>query len=257
MSFFEKDPKKEFKTFDKINYLGTEQGKYTVRILQDKAYKYYQHWIGGGIECLVENCPQCELNKQILAEVGYDFTKAKDVKGFASRQERGAVNVLDLTVVKTCPKCGHDNVAPRGTNFPSVCTKCGVVITEVTASPSNKVKLFSRAASVFEQVADINLQDEKGEPIPVTDFNIEIRVVGNQSVVSDTDDFTPVSVPEDALYDLSRSAIKLSREEMLQKMRGVSLKDIFAMRKSQTVAEETISEEEKEKALADLENLFK
>src|SRR3990172_701552 len=102
MSFWEPTEKKE-KAFDKPVFLNLSQdGTYTVRIL-DEAMKYKHHWIGGALMCLGEGCPQCEQNRQILLDKNGNFDEAKKVAGFSWPQERGAVNVLDRTLIKVCP----------------------------------------------------------------------------------------------------------------------------------------------------------
>lgn len=240
MSFFERSANSG--NFKKTEYLKLTPGTHTIRIIQEAGRKYYQHWMGTGVECLGDECPQCKLNRQIMDDIGGDYEtayrEAKKVEGFIPRTARGAVNVLDRTPIKTCTNCSHEN-RPVSNVFPAVCSECGQSILSIEPHVTNKVKVFSRAATVFEQIDDLDksVLDEEKEPIGVRNFDIALHVVGNQTVPVPTDNKDVVEFEEDDLFDLDRVAIKFTPEEMEKKMKGVSISEIFKARSSAKEAE--------------------
>lgn len=237
MSFFESN-KKQMVSFDKPIYMKLTPGTHVIRILQGEAIGFFQHWLGSPIKCLGDECPQCKQNKIILAENGNDFKQAMKVKGFNWKNERGAVNVLDRTPVKICPECGAEIDAVDDV-FPTAC-KCGHLVMNVKPQPSNKVKIFSRAGSVFEKIALFGKTslDEEGNPIPLTDFDIELLVAGNTTIPRKTTNMDKVEVPDSDLHDLTKAYIELDVKEFEQLMRGVSMSDIFSARKATRTIEE-------------------
>ena len=263
MSFYEATEKKSFTERRKTEFMQLTDGSHFVRILNPTAKKYFQHWIGGGIECLGDECPQCAQNKQILAELmpKYDnnnreaFKAATKVQGFNWRQERGAVNVLDRTPAKVCPQCEKEIKAIDDV-FPPSCPSCGNFIQKADAKPLNKVKVFSRAGSVFEKIAlqEATKLDENGEEIGLMNFDLELIVSGNNTIPRKTDKTDTVEVPEEELFDLDNVVIKLTPEEMVQKMRGVSLRDIFTARRVTAEPEEEETKEVSPEALADIQS---
>ena len=74
MSFFEKGSGEG--RFKKTEYLKLTQGTHTIRIIEPAGRRYNQHWMGGGVECVGEDCPQCKLNKQIIDDIGGDYQDA-------------------------------------------------------------------------------------------------------------------------------------------------------------------------------------
>jgi len=235
MSFFERGTGAS--NFKKTEYLKLTPGTHVIRIIQDSGRKYYQHWMGSGVECLGDDCPQCKLNRQIIDDIGGDFEsaykEARKVEGFIPRQPRGAVNVLDRTPIKICTNCGHEN-RPVSNVFPAACSECGQSIVSIEPHVTNKVKVFSRAATVFEQIDDLDksVLDENKEPVGVRNFDLALHVVGNQTVPVPTDNRDVVEFEEDDLFDLDRVALKLTPEEMEKKMKGVSFTEIFKARGS-------------------------
>lgn len=258
MSFFESQTK-ERTEFRKPAYMELTSGSHTIRILQTNAKGYFQHWLGGPVECLGDDCPQCALNKKLLVDNNNDFNAAKKVTGFNWRQERAAVNVLDRTPVKICPQCSKE-VKAIDDVFSAACPSCGHFIQKVPAKPLNVVKIFSRAASVFQKLDlfDKSTLDEDGEKIGLTNFDIELLVSGNTTIPRKTSNMDEVMVKEEALYDLDSVVMSLTPEEMAQRMRGVSFKDIFAARRAEDVSEveHTSTDEVEEKDVKAVESLI-
>lgn len=232
MSFFESQTK-ERTEFKKPSYMQLTSGSHTIRVLQTNAKGYFQHWLGGPVECLGDDCPQCQLNKKLIAENNNDFNVAKKIPGFNWRQERAAVNVLDRTPVKICPQC-QTEIKAEDDVFSASCPSCGHFIQKVPAKPLNEVKIFSRAASVFQKLDlfDKSTLDEDGEKIGLTNFDVELLVSGNTTIPRKTNNFDEIEVDDADLYDLDMVVMNLTPDEMSQRMRGVSFKDIFAARRA-------------------------
>lgn len=264
MSFYEPTEKQTFKTQRKTEFIDLKHdGSHFIRVLNPVAKKYYQHWIGGGIECLGDECPQCQQNKRILAEESLKangnnsvaFKNAMKIQGFNWKQERGAVNVLDRTPVKICPKC-QSEVKADNEVFPTSCPSCGNFIQKVEVRPLDKVRVFSRAGSVFEKIGLLEKTklDEEGNEIGLANFDLELIIAGNNTIPRKTDRMDKVEVPEDALFDLDNTVVHLEPDEMVQKMRGVSLKDIFAARRATTPDVEDERKEVDEDSLAEIQS---
>jgi hypothetical protein len=251
MSFFERSSNKG--NFKKTEYLKLTPGTHIIRIIQDTGRKYYHHWMGSGVECLGDDCPQCKLNRQIMDDIGGDFEtsykQAKKVEGFIPRQPRGAVNVLDRTPIKVCPNCGHEN-RPISNVHPAVCSECAQSILNIEPKVTNKIKVFSRAATVFEQIDDLDksVLDENKEPIGVRNFDIALHVVGNQTVPVPTDNRDTVEFNEEDLFDLDFVVLRLTEEEMEKRMKGVSFSEIFKARNAtKEVETESVVQADEEK----------
>ena len=218
--------------FKRTEFLKLTPGTHTVRIVQKVPKKYYQHWFGGGVECLGEECPQCAQNQRIIDDNNGDYDVAKKVEGFVKRDARGAVNVVDRTPIKICPECGAEN-RPTNNEFPSACWSCTTLITDVAPKVTNNVKVFSRAASVFDQLYDLDKHtlDKEGNVVGINNFDVSLYIVGNNCVPVPTENREVLEVDESKFYDLEKVALKLSAEEMTQRMKGVSIKEIFQARK--------------------------
>jgi hypothetical protein len=201
-----------------------------------------------------------------MDDIGGDYQEAykeaKDVEGFITRSARGAVNVLDRTPIKVCPQCKMENRPSNGV-FSAACSSCSQAIVDVEPIITNNVKIFSRAASVFEQIADLDsaVLDEDKEPRGVMNFDINLHVVGNNTVPVPTDNHDEVEFNEEELYDLETVAIRLSAEEIEKRMKGVSFKEIYQARRSDVYddADETVVKVDEEKVAeieSEVEDLF-
>jgi len=221
------------KYYDKVQFMELGQGQHTIRILQVPAKKFKTHWIGGGVLCLEQDCPQCEVNRTILAQTGDNFKEATKVQGFVWANERGAVNVLDRTPVRICPRCNKE-VKAVNNRMPDSCPGCNNSLLGVEIKPLNAVKIFSRAATVFDQMAQYHktILNADKEPLGLTQFDLVLHVVGNTTVPVVGEGRDEVTVAPEQLYDLDASVIKLSREEMILRMKGASWKDVYAARRA-------------------------
>jgi len=221
----------------KLNYLDLSSGIRVIRILNENAVRFNTHWVGrGSIQCLGEDCPICQNNLKIYTENPKDF---RSVSGWNPTRTVFFVNVLDRTPVKIC-SCGNE-VYKEGQAYPNTCPACGNFVTNIQALPSNKIKVLSRGVDLFSQLNSFEETelDEAGNPIPITSFDIMLKISGTgrerkilaQARANQND---PVTYNKEDLFDLSNAVIKLSASEILQLLKGVSLKDIFAARSGET-----------------------
>ena len=227
--------KKDLTNFKKVEYIDLPPGNAVIRILQNKTYDYFVHYINSAyLMCLGEDCPICASNRKLITENPETF---RDIKGWSSRSERHAVNVLDKTLVKICSACKKE-VKKVGANFPTTCPGCGQVIVSEEIKPLNKIKVLSRGKTLFENFNGIetSVLDEVGNPIPLTSYDFTLFVSGsgretNITVIPMVDKKEPFEFAETDLYDLTKTVITLTPEEMQEVQRGVSIKDVFAARK--------------------------
>lgn len=239
-------PKFEKTKFKKNEWLQTPVGSHQIRILDESPYEVATHYVNGTyIRCLGEECPVCLNNKKIFKSNPQDYRK---VKGYASRSTRYAVNVLDRTPVKVCPKCGAE-VKKIGNAFPSSCSAktdegiCNQLLTNVKPTPLNKVKIWGWGSENQDRLAGYYAAnvDEDGTPISLTKYDFSILVT---PAANDKKNITPspdksandeVVVEKEQLFDLTNCVISLRDYEIPDFMHGTSLRDIFQARKADSI----------------------
>ncbi len=264
-----KQPKQYESSFKKTEFIELVPGMNMIRILDEEAYDVEVHYIGnaqGGInvKCLGDDCPVCKNNKKIILENPDDF---RSIKGYSPRRQIFIVNVLDRSQVKTCPNeaCKKEVKALNGI-FPTQCPKCGAIITNQKSHQLNQVKILSKGKQLFSQLETLSMamNDEQGNPIPLTKYDIALSVSGTNkkespSPIPYVNANDVVTVEPDALFDRVKSVLELTVEEIMDLQRGVSLKDIFTARKSTTEKAtdlETVKDEEVAKIKNDIESMF-
>jgi|WetSurSiteA1Bulk_404760.scaffolds.fasta_scaffold06475_4 hypothetical protein len=242
---------KEGKTFNKVPYLRLTAGQHTIRILDKVVEPVDTHFIMGKmtVKCLEDECPICDNNKRILMENKETF---RDVPGWAPKSKRWVLNILDRSLVKICPN--KDCACPvkkQGENFPPQCPECGAFLNAVQIEQYNKVQIMSCGVTLAEQLNQIeaSVQDEAGNVLGWTSYDINLIVTGSgrKKVVTPipTRHDDVVEIPADQLADTSQATLSLNADEIIDLLKGVSLKDIFTARKSgklDEVTEEAVSE---------------
>jgi len=211
------------------------------------------------VKCLEDECPVCDNNRRILMENKDNF---RDVPGWAPKSKRWVFNVLDRSLVKVCPnkECALP-VKKSGEAFPPACPTCGAFLTNVQIEPYNKVALMSCGVTLAEQLNQIeaSVQDESGNVLGWTSYDINLIVTGSgrKKVVTPipTRHNDVVEVPADQLADAAMATLALSSNEIIDLLKGVSLKDIFTARKSGKVDEST--EEAIDDISEDINNILK
>lgn len=247
-----------YSTRRKVTYMELTPGVHLIRLLEDNAKRFFVHWINNTtIECLDEDCPICENNVRLMRELSKDkaFRNAKD---WSPPTKKFFVNVMDRTTVKVCgnPQCSYEVTRVLNTQankwvFPSTCPKCNGFVSDVEPTVSNKIKVLGKGTTLFDDfnTALTTELDDDMEPRPITSYDFAVSSSGSgrdtkvkatpQSNRNDKVEFNP----ED-LYDLSSPVIRLTREEVLDFKRGVSLKDLFTARKAEEVTGEATEKAE-------------
>lgn len=205
----------------------------TIRIIGSENLEFTHYVNGSTVKCLEDACPICANNKRLFLEKGKD---ARNDPSFIAKVKRYSVNVLDKSPVKKC-KCGLEYSDTTKTT----CT-CGQILTSPVEA-SNTVKVLSRGASLFDQLFAVNaaILNTEGEPVGIDNYDITLVVSGSgkTTVVSVIPNPTLNSpVPEGLeLYDLASVTLSLDPGEMLDVIRGVSVRDIFAARKASKMSD--------------------
>jgi len=83
-------------------------------------------------------CPICTKNSTLMPD--------KKHPDYIPPQKRIVIQVLDLTPTRGCPVCAFDNYTTK-------CFSCGFVLSDVEEKPCNRVKLFERGTTLFQQLA--------------------------------------------------------------------------------------------------------
>lgn len=223
--------------FKKSQFLRLDVGEHTLRILDESATATDTHYVisrGGKatIKCLGDDCPICNINDQLKLEHPGTYRNAQ---GYSPISRRHSFNVLDRTAAKVCAKC-QAVIKPRGGNFPSICTECGSFISDVKPTPVNKVYLVTVSDTVAKDLNKISklYRDADGEPLPLTSYDVTIVVEqgakGREMTVQAQPQRNDVVEVTEELFDATTAITTLSREELIEFMRGVSIRDIFLSR---------------------------
>lgn len=234
--FFTTKPETKNTKFEKTEFMRFDHGVYNVRIVSNPV-GMFSHYVPSAkisIKCLQEDCPICKNNRQLMIENPDNF---RNIKGWNPRQFRHYFNVLDITPVKVCENCGNE-ITRSGNNFPSSCSACNAIIPHtVKESPSLKIKL----ASISDTNATlINTQaqgfiDNLGDSFRLSDFIVMFTVIKSDGKKTIIPSLTPSQfsgeIDESKLYDSSKALVTLTSEEIVDTLKGISLKDIYAARR--------------------------
>ena len=246
---FVKNSAKGTSNFKRTEFLKLTPGKHTIRILDNEAVVVPTHYLVTKtgkytIKCLGDDCPICHNNRVIYSENPEDFRK---IPGYFPKSQRGFTNVLDRTVAKTCPSCGQI-IKKVGTSFPSMCSECQTILVEVKERPLNKVCVLSMGITLGNNISAIEstILDENEEKVGINNYNLVlIKEAGSApSAIPAVTGNDKVEVNPDDLFDLDKAIITLAPDEILSLLKGVSLRDIFLGRNSDTTQEDTVKEED-------------
>jgi len=249
MSFANIPERQEFESkYQKPTWIRLDAGQYVVRILDDAPVESYKHWVRGvSLVCIGEGCPVCENNAQIREEYPDDF---KDVRGYSPRSLRYAVNVLDKTPVKVCPQCKSENPRDVTGQFPPVCLNCHAVLPEdLVPTTVDQVKILDRGVQLFEQfnTVEATINDPLTSPLftgaegekkhyDLKDIDIALIVKGqgNSKTVVPVAIYKGLDPVPEGLekFDLEKAKLVLDRDEMVNVMSGVRLRDVLIARSS-------------------------
>ena len=222
-------------------------GIHKIRLLDNGIEYVHVHWMGSGyVKCLGDTCPVCKENFRIINEAKAEGLEYKEYRNrLRNRTERYFANVLDLTDVKICPKCGNEIHKKEDGTWPDACDSCGAILTTVEPQPSNTVKIFAKGRTLFDNFNTFAELYDK----PVNSYNIAVIVKDPREVSVTpllTEDYE-VTYDKEALYNLPDDGIlELTAEELVQVMNGVQIRDVLKARSmkksSNTDAEKRVAE---------------
>lgn len=262
MSFADTGNNKPTTNTKRTEFFELSQGQHLIRILDKVATRIDTHWVNNAsIRCLGEECPICKDNFIILRENPKNY---RDIKGWNPARKTYFVNVLDKTGVKTCPSCSTD-VKKNGATYPAACPKCSTMITTTAEHPLNKVKILSRGVQLFDYLNSMvsSVLDADGNIRDINTYDIVLTVSGEGKErkvfpMPLTANSEPVTLGEDALFDLNRAVVTLNPAEIKELQRGVKVKDILLARKVENSDEamEELSDEMKKVVEDNISKLF-
>jgi hypothetical protein len=211
-----------------------------LRVLDEIACHVEKHFLPTtkiSVLCLgEETCPICEQNQDLIKQ--NEDVSPRQIRGFLPRQNRYMVNVLNRTVVKVSPS--GNVVYPVQGQFPTNDPQTGELLVNIESKPLDKVQVLERGPTLFAQLNAINdtvVDPETGNPIGLWKYDIVIAASGSgrkmtTNVIPYPNMDDEVSIPDEEKYALETLGIQLSPEEMMQAVRGVSLRDIFEARRA-------------------------
>jgi hypothetical protein len=232
----------EGKKTAKKEYYKLTPGSHTLRILPP-AVVYQTHFFKSqstSVKCLGAECTVCKNNFDLMNQYPDNY---KSQKGWHPKSKRYFCNVVDRTPVKTC-SCGKEYPANA-----HVCT-CGLQLPE--AKPRNKpyVLGYGVTLAIDLDAVDDSVRNNTGSPIGISKYDVNLVVTfdgqDKKVTVIPTQNFEALNL-DSPLYDLSDTVITLSPQEMVELLKGTSIKDIFAQRKGnkqQQGEEAKVSDEE-------------
>ena len=256
------DRSDEFKRF---NYTKIYTGcQLRLRILDQHAVQTFRHYIPSAkmsIICLgVERCPICQNNLKLVAE--NPKLNARQIRGYIPRQNRYMVNVLNRTMVKKTSKGNiiyaiHNQFSPQD-------PETGELLTEIEPEPLNEVQVLERGPRLFEQFNQINetvIDNETGNPIGLWKYDIVItstgsgrKMITNVTPYPDSNDVVDIPVEEKAI--LESLGVLLEPDEIVQLLRGISLRDIYQARQGADNAADAVLEEANETVVKQVDKIF-
>lgn len=255
-NYIEEKEIKEFKEFKKPLYLKLVPGvPYRLRILNPKPFKTYKHYVAfqrASVLCLGDNCPICDRNKKLADEnKGVPYAQ---IKGIIPRQERYVTNVLNRTLVKRTSS-GSVVYANLEDEFPAIDSQSGEIIANIEPTPLNTVEVLEKGYEFFMELNILHKSFRNAEnKLPgLTGFDLRVYFAGgkNKPSVMPLPIFDEVKVPEDQMFELSTLGILLTPDEITKLLGGISLRDIFAIRRQ---SDEKAVQVEQEVALTDVSN---
>lgn len=240
------------RNFAKAEFLNLTPGMHIVRFLEptDAAEMVESHFVVTpvtrfSVVCLGEDCPICKNNRRIIQEHPKDF---RVQAGYFSKSDRYTINVLDRTPAKICPQCQAE-IKKINDVFPTTCPSCSNLVATIEAKPLSKVKLMQLSKTLATQINSIEnaTLGADGDPIGLPNFDVVFSVTMNGDKKTVTPIPSPsrndiVEVPKDAFLDKAQGALRMEADEIIDALKGISLKDIFAARKATTSVESKAEE---------------
>lgn len=242
----------------RTEFMQLQTGANIIRILEPTARKFKTHYLNKAtVVCLEDDCPICANNKKLIMQFPDTF---RDQHSYNRASERFYVNVFDKTPAKVCTACGKEYK-----KLDAIVCSCGQQLpTEV--KPLNKVKVLAKGPMLFGHLETINnsILDQSGNQVGINNYDVTVIVSGagrdvNYTPIPNQNANAPVELGEQELFDLDKAVIVLTAEELLDLQRGITLKDIFAARRSkeeQTTVAPQVSDEVVAEVNSEIAKLF-
>lgn len=242
-------PKEKAQNFKKTEFFAIKTpGTYVIRILDAPVF-VSTHFVNGKypIRCLGDNCPVCE-NNRVLRNANPKVTDLRDLHGYFGKQDRYMMNILDRSMVKTCPNCKLEHYAING-QYPPLCT-CGTPIMNEKEHKCERVKVMSMLIDKADSVKLIEkaVLGADGNPVGINTFDlillasVDAKKKINWTPMPNPASNDKVEVKEEDITPQDKFAITFNRDEIISLLKGVTIKDIFLARNdSRNLAEESVS----------------
>lgn len=184
------------------------------------------------ILCLGDNCAVCKRN----IEIHKTSQDPMNDPNYIRRDTRFLSYVLNLTLNKRCPFCGADNLvlAPKA---PDVCGSCQSMITDAPQEPLNKIQVMSISRTLAADLNNFVLSDFEGKADEFLKHEIKIIVKPTTPGSTKRNYMFKVGNRVDSVLDASNLppvesvVINLTPDEQVMLLDGVSLKDIYSIRR--------------------------
>ncbi len=182
--------------------------------------------------CLGDNCAICKRN----IEIHKSSQDPMNDPNYIRRDTRFLSYVMNRTLNKRCPLCGADNLvlAPKA---PDICSSCQSLITDVKEEPLNKVQVMAISRTLASDLNNFILAEFEGRADDLLKHEIKI-IVKPTSAGSNKRSYTfKVGNRVDNVLDASKLppveniVLNLTPDEQVMVLDGVSLKDIYALRR--------------------------
>ena len=229
----------------------TSEHQTVVRVLDVKPEVHWSHFVpkghhafpnanaGKGMSFMCpgwDDCPICAWNRiQKKADL-----KTKDV---LNARKLYTFNVLDRTSVVVCPSCEAEHYEGGG-SYPSEC-ECGANLSEVTATPRNKIQIMQKGKRIVDQFKSFEEEPELGD-LKEYDVKLDTRGKLNEAVTTCVPkQKTKVDEAElfgedwrDKLYDIKQVTSPLSGDVIKRILQGEDYYTVLSARKEEKSKEE-------------------
>ncbi|MGQ9644217.1 MAG: hypothetical protein ACUVT3_10205 [Ignavibacterium sp.] len=218
----------------KTAYFNTKTpGTYSVQFLEPfkSAYTHYIKSQKISVYCLDADCPVCQQNNALITTFG---SEAYNKPNFNPKSLRFSANILDHTPMVTCPNCG--NKVYKHAVLNGVCPLCSGVIPPNTPVEKPAVRLASFSKSFVEllKAQAASVFDEDGSVASPLTYIVNVLVTSTGK----TKQVIPIigsrvraaTVPQEEKYDLDSIAIRFTKDELVEILRGVAYKDVLGSR---------------------------
>lgn len=239
---------------DKITFFSFNFGTSTIQFFKPQANQttiakalpvHYVVKSRATVLCLGDACEICKRNMRIY-ESSQDPLSDPN---FIRKDVRFYSYILNKTLTRRCPYCGFDNLV-LSQKEPEICSSCQALLPEsVVSEPLNRIQVLAISKSLATEFNNLLFEHFNGD---VDKFlRSDILVTTRPAAPGSNSKKRTYSfrignmdgdvLSSDGLKPLEDFVIKLTPEEQLMLLDGMSVKDIYTLRrdKNQRAVEET------------------